>query len=328
MRAFVTGGTGFLGRRIVERLVARGDRVLALVRDAERGERLRSIGCETIDGDLSNVDGFGGKLRGCDVVFHAGARVVSTGDWVLFQQCNVSGTENLIDAARAAGVGRFVHVSSLGIFDIPCDGTTVTEESDYDHRPMMRGHYTRSKIDADRIAHAAARTGDPIVIVRPGVIFGHDHPSEPLYLGRVSRRVGSLLIVIGRPSYLVPVVYVENAADAVVLAGTVPGIEGHSFNVVDDPDLTQAAYFQRLKGLPTCPRHVAYLPVELFHPAAAGLDACYRRVGRRGWGVGYQLIRSGRSARYPNDAARATLGWEPRVPLEQALERTTRRGGE
>jgi nucleoside-diphosphate-sugar epimerase len=327
MRAFVTGGTGFLGRRIVERLVARGDRVLALVRDPERGERLRSIGCETIDGDLSNVDGFRVKLRGCDVVFHAGARVVSTGDWALFQQCNVSATENLIDAARAAGVGRFVHVSSLGIFDIPCDGTTVTEESDYDHRPMMRGHYTRSKIDADRIACAAARIGDPIVIVRPGVIFGHDHPAEPLYLGRVSRRVGSLLVVIGSPSYLVPVVYVENAADAVVLAGTVSGIEGRSFNVIDDPELTQASYFQRLKGLPSCPRHVAYLPVGFFHPAAAGLDACYRRIGRRGWGVGYQLVRSGRSARYPNDAARGTLGWEPRVSLEQALERTTRRSG-
>ncbi len=328
MRAFVTGATGFLGRRIVDRLVERGDQVVALVRDAARAEYVRGVGCEIVDGDLSDVDAFRGKLRACDVVFHAGARVVSSGDWSLFVKANVIATEKLIDAASATGVRRFVHVSSLGIFEIPRDGVTITEESDYDHQPMLRGHYTRSKIDADRIACAAARTGGPVVVVRPGRIYGHDHPEQPLFFGRVNKRVGAgVMVVVSKPSYLTPIVYVENAADAVVLAGTVSGVEGRIFNVIDDPDLTQARYFKALKGLPGCPQRIAYLPVGLFVPAVAGVDRAYRSLGRRGWSVGYQLVRSGRNARYPNDAARQALGWEPRVPLREAVEQTVLGGG-
>lgn len=332
MRAFVTGGTGFLGRRVVRRLVERGDDVVMLVRDpgkaaawadaqSEAGEQAGRV--ELVEGNLGDVAAFADQLAGCDVVYHMGARVLSHGDWQLFLDETVVATERLIDAAVEAGVGRFVHVSSLGIFEIASDGVTITEDSEYDHQPMLRGYYTRSKIDADRIARRAARIGQPVVIVRPGQIYGHDHPSEPLFLGRVNKRVRGRALVVSKPSYLAPIVYVENAADAVVLAGTRPGLEGRVFNVIDDSDLTQSRYFDEVAGRPGCPAAFFYLPVALFAPAVAAVDFLHRLLKRRPWAAAYQLRRSGLNARYATEPARAELGWEPRVGLRDAVVAST-----
>jgi len=322
MRAFVTGGTGFLGRRIVRRLLDRGDEVIVLARDPEKAAEAASRGARVVAGDLADVEGFSSELAGCDVVYHAGARVVSHGDWDDFLRSTVVATEKLIDSALAAGVRRFVHVSSLGIFELERDGVTVTESTDYDHNPRLRGHYTRSKIDADRIACAAARSGKPVVVVRPGRIYGPDHPQQPLFFGRVKKWFGKLLVVVSKPSYLTPIAYVENAADAVVAAGTAPGVEGCIFNVIDDPELTQGTYFRTLRGLRGCPERVVYIPVGVFAPAVLAVDLLHRVLKRRPWPIAYQLLRSERNARYLTDNARERLGWTPRVGLRQAVEET------
>jgi nucleoside-diphosphate-sugar epimerase len=322
MRAFVTGATGFLGRRVVKRLLDRGDEVGALVRPSSNADELAALGAQIVRGDLEDVDAFKDALDGCDVVYHAGARVVSHGDWDLFEKANVVAVQKLIDYALAAGAKRFVYVSSLGIFDIPNDGVTITEDSDYDHQPMLRGHYTRSKIDGDRVACAAARTGKPVVIVRPGRIYGHDHPQLPLFLGRVKKRIGSTLLVVSKPSYLTPICYVENAADAVVQAGVTEGVEGRIFNVIDDPDLTQREYFRMLAGLNGYPKNIIFLPVGLFVPAVIAVNFAHRLLKGRQWSVAYQLRRSGRNARYVTDAARKVLGWQPRTSVHDAVVQT------
>lgn len=322
MRAFVTGGTGFLGRRIVRRLLDRGDEVVMLAREAGKAAEFSARGARVVVGDLADVEAFAGELHGCDVVYHVGARVVSHGDWDEFLKSTVLATEKLIDASLAAGVRRFVHVSSLGIFEIERDGITVNETTDYDHNPRLRGHYTRSKIDADRIACSAARSGKPVVVVRPGRIYGPDHPQQPLFFGRVKKWFGSSLVVVSKPSYLTPIAYVENAADAVIAAGTTPGVEGQIFNVIDDPDLKQREYFRTIRGLDGCPRRVMYIPVGVFAPGVLLVDFVHRLLKRRPWPIAYQLLRSERNARYATDAARSRLGWSPRIGLRQAVEET------
>lgn len=324
MRVFVTGGTGFLGRRIVSRLLAAGHEVRVLARNPEKAAGVRDLGAEVVSGDLGQIDSFRTNLAGCDVVVLAGARAITQGTWDDFVRENVAATERMIDEAIAAGARRVVYVSSLGIFDIPRDGTTIVEDTDYDHQPLLRGNYTRSKIDADRIARALARTGKPVVIVRPGQIYGHDHPlGEPIYQGRVKKKLfDGMWAVVGKRSYLTPISYVENAADAVVAAALTPGVDGLEFNIVDDPGLTHTAYFRALARASRSSDRYVFLPVGLFVPALLAVDFVHKLVKRRSWSVAYQLRRSGRNARYATDAAQAQLGWHPRIALEDALTET------
>ncbi|HYC01374.1 MAG TPA: NAD-dependent epimerase/dehydratase family protein [Candidatus Limnocylindrales bacterium] len=326
MRAFVTGGTGFLGRRVVRRLLERGDQVLALAREGSRADELKAAGAEVVVGDLGSLDPSILEQAGsCDVVYHVGARVVSHGDWDEFFRVNVEATQRLMDAAIAGGA-RFVHVSSLGIFEIDREGIVVTEESDYDHQPMLRGYYTRSKIDADRLVCSAARAGKNVVVVRPGLLYGPDHPQQAVFLGRVKKFLRpDLLLVVSSPGYRVPLTYIENAADAVVAAGVVEGVAGSIFNVVDNPDLTQAEYFRALARARGDRLRVMYVPVTLLAPAVNAVNFAHKLVKRRPWSVAYQLLRSERSARYATDAAATRLAWSPRVDLDRSLQESLRK---
>lgn len=321
MRAFVTGGTGFLGSRVVDRLLARGDEVVALAREGAAADALEARGVTVVRGDLGDIDPLLETAADCDIVFHVGARVTTSGAWEEFFRVNVEATQKLMDASLAGRARRFVHVSSLGIFDIDRGGIEIGDEADYDRRPLLRGHYTRSKLDADRLASTAVRTGRPVVVVRPGVLYGPKPGVQNVFLGRVKKFLRpDLLAVVSSPGYRVPLIYVENAADAVVQAGTVEGLERGIFNVIDDPDLTQKRYFEVLSQVRPRPLRVVYLPVALVSPAVRAVDFVHRLVKRRPWSVAYQLLRSERSARYPTDSARQALEWSPAKDLPTSLQ--------
>jgi nucleoside-diphosphate-sugar epimerase len=332
MRAFVTGGTGFLGSRVVRRLLERGDEVVALAREGAGADELERLGATVVKGDLNDIEPVLEHAAACDVVYHVGARVQTSGPWEEFFRVNVESTQRLLDAtvgsAAAGRCRRFVHVSSLGIFDIQNDNIEIGDEGDYDRRPFLRGHYTRSKLDADRLACTAVRTGKPVVVVRPGVLYGpKPGVANNIVLGRVKKFLRpDLLAVVSSPGYRVPLTYVDNAADAVVAAGTVPGIERGIFNVIDDPDLTQQRYFRTLSEVRPRPLRVVYLSVSLISPIVRAVDFAHKLVKRRPWGVAYQLLRSERSARYPTDAARLALGWTPAKDLRTSLQESIQAG--
>jgi len=321
MKMFVTGATGFLGARVVSRLRGDGHEVTALVRADSDYSQLERQGAVIVVGELEKVDAFADALRGCAVVIHAGAHVQTSGDWNVFHNSNVLGTHRLIEASLAAGVRRFVHVSSLGIFDLGRGRSEieVTEEQAYDRNPLLRGHYTRSKIHADRAALAAMKAGAPVVVVRPGVLYG---PGRPLFRGRVNKRLGPLRLVVSRSSYPVPICYVENAADALVRAASTPGVNGQVFNLVDDSSLRQREYFRLLSRAEASWARVLYLPPALLLPAIRAVAALFKLLKRRQWPPAYQFERSARNVRYSSTRAREILGWSPAVATEEALRRS------
>ena len=119
MRAFVTGATGFIGGRLAGALRARGDDVVALVRSGRQGAALAALGCELVEGDLASAAAIARGVAGCDALFHAAAdyRIgVTTSEAAAMREVNVGGTERVLDAAAAAGVGRIVHVSTVNAF--------------------------------------------------------------------------------------------------------------------------------------------------------------------------------------------------------------------
>src|SRR5438128_1624082 len=115
MRAFVTGGSGFLGKNLIRGLVQQGHSVRGLARSPAAASAVRTAGGESVEGDLGNVAAMTEGMRGCDVVFHCAALAKAWGKREEFIEANVHGTENALEASLAAGCKRLVHVSTEAV---------------------------------------------------------------------------------------------------------------------------------------------------------------------------------------------------------------------
>jgi nucleoside-diphosphate-sugar epimerase len=309
----VTGAAGFLGGAIVARLRADGVRVRAFVRPG------RTVAADEVqEGDLRDPEALRRAVAGVDAVVHAGARVATSGDWAEFEATNVTATANLIDAARAAGVGRFVHVSSLSVYAVPNDGAVVREDSAYDDAGGERGFYARSKLLADQAAMAASAAGAPVTVIRPGLLYG---PGQRPPLARRAIGVGPLKLLMARRGYLLPLAYVENVADAIALAVTHPKAQGRAYTIVDfhAPQADYAKLYRQMQGANWVP---VYLPLRLLRAGVSGVETLARLAGRRAPISRHQVDRTLRSATFSTRRAQEELGWQPRIALDEALRRS------
>jgi nucleoside-diphosphate-sugar epimerase len=217
VRAFVTGATGFAGGRLAERLRERGDEVVALVRSPGKAGRLRELGCELVAGDLSSREALGAAAAGCDAAFHLAAiyrNGVPRSQRDELLAVNVGGTENVIDAAADAGVGRIVHVSSIVVF-----GDTQGRVVDETYSPPA-GDYVSLYHESKALAHRAARQriahGAPVVVVQPGGMYGRgDHTGIGPLLERAAR---GKLVLLPFGSVGLNWTYVEDAVEGILLA--------------------------------------------------------------------------------------------------------------
>ena len=184
MTAFVTGGGGFIGRRLVRRLRADGMGVRALARNESSAASLRAAGCEVVIGDALDGEGLERALDGCEVAYHLAGdyRVgIRAGMRAEMEAANVAATERVLDAAVAAGVGRVVHVSTINA--LGDTGYRVVDEAyerPYPYRYVS--FYDETKHRAHLAAHARIDAGAPILIAMPGVVYG---PGDESSLGGV-----------------------------------------------------------------------------------------------------------------------------------------------
>lgn len=172
MRALVTGATGFVGSAVVRELLADGVEVRALVRARSPLVNLEGLEVERVQGDLDDLASLRRALLGCDVVYHVAAFYSNRPeDAARLYQVNVEGTARLLVAARASGVSRFVHTSTIGTIGRPTGGGPATEDCGW---PDLKSasHYARSKVQAEENALAAARDGFPVVVVNPCAPIG------------------------------------------------------------------------------------------------------------------------------------------------------------
>ena len=215
MRTFVTGGTGFLGGRLVERLRGRGDEVVVLVRSPARAARLEALGCELVKGDLGSRDALTRGMRGCDAVFHVAAdyRIgIPASERGRMFAANVTGTLNVLDAA--VSVRRIVYVSTNNVVG-NTRGELVDETYVRSDRTWLSA-YDESKFDANEIVRKRIADGAPIVVAQPGGIYG---PGDHTDMGRILERA-----VRGKPVLLalggvgLNWVHVDDVADGLLLA--------------------------------------------------------------------------------------------------------------
>lgn len=166
---FITGATGFLGHNLIPRLAAAGYRLRALARPSSDTAHLEQAGAEiVVADDVSQREIVRAACRGCDIVIHAAGHFRFWGDLPTFWQTNVAGTLAVLEAADAAGVGRFVHVSTAAVVGRTPDG--VIDETT---PPRPLDHYQRTKLEAETAVLAYHRARDlPVIVLRPGAFYG------------------------------------------------------------------------------------------------------------------------------------------------------------
>jgi nucleoside-diphosphate-sugar epimerase len=328
MKAFLTGGAGFLGRQVVQRLLADGHHVVCMLRARSNADNLRADAAkpgvrgtlEIIRGHIGRPDTYRDALAGSDVVYHIAAEM--KGATAVLFLTNVVGTRALIAASQQAKVKRFVLVSSLGVYSatgVPSGGT-LDENVPLDPKPHLRDPYSYSKIAEEKVAWEAHRTqGLPLVVIRPGVIYG---PGRDWITGRTGLRMDTVLLKMGGHQ-VVPYTYVDNCADAVYLAGTAAGVEGQVFNIIDDNPPTVNALV-RLYKREIGTLHVVPIP-RVAIGTVSGMFEWYNRYSNGQLPAVLSRYKSQamwKRQRFANEKAKRGLGWTPATSFDEGLART------
>lgn len=325
MNALVTGGGGFLGSAIVRMLLARGDRVRSLA----RGDypELTALGVEQVRGDVADAQAVAQAVEGCDVVFHVAAKAGIWGPLEEYVRANVEGTRNVVEACRARGVRRLVHTSSPSVVFDGRDMEGADESAPYASR--FEWPYPATKAQAERLVLAANSAELATVALRPHLIWG---PGDNHLIPRiVARARAGRLRRIGRRDPLVDSVYVDNAAEAHLLAAdrladpASPAAGRAYFISQGDPRplWELVGGILHAAGLPPVRRRV---PRAAALAAGAALEVVYRTLHLKGEPPMTRFLAHQLSTAHWFDiaAARRDLGYAPRVSIEEGLRRLER----
>lgn len=213
-RAFVTGGSGFIGRNLIPALVAQGFQVAALARSDTAAATVRALGAEPVRGDLEDEQALAAGMAGCSVVVHMAANTGEAGRYEDFYRANVEGTEHVLNATRAAGVSRLVHVSTEAVLMGGAPIVRADEQSPYPARPL--GHYATTKGLAERRVLAANSPTLATMVVRPRLVWGKgDTTVLPVLIEAVKT---GRLVWIGGGRHLTSTCHVLNVCEGIILA--------------------------------------------------------------------------------------------------------------
>lgn len=318
MTVLITGAAGFLGASVVPAVLRSGRSVRAAVRPGTDRTRLPwsdAPGVSLCEADLARPADARAALAGCDGVVHLAA--LTRGPRAAQLQGTVGATETLLDAMCAAGVSRLVLASSLAVYDYAGrgEGETIDEASPLEPRPEARDAYAHGKLLQEAaVREFAERRSGRVSILRIGAVYG---PGR-LFSARIGIRLRERLwLGIGGDAPL-PLCYVENAAAALALAAGERAV-GATVNVLDDHPPTQRAYVRSLARHVSRPPRVPFVPWRF----ARALSAAAARAGGRGPALlaPARFCARFQPMHYDNRRAREVLGWAPRYPLEDALQR-------
>ena len=326
----VTGGSGFLGRRLVHKLVETGHKqIRCIVRPGTPSNFLRSV---LVDVSLSDVDVFPASFndndalksafKGVDIIYHVAAS--KKGSFPSMVANTVLGSENIYKASINAGVSRFVLVSSLGVLGTaPIPRKVVIDENiAMDKHPEWRDPYTFSKHRQETLAWKYAKDmGLPLVVVRPGVIIG---PDSEILCTRIGLKLFGLFLHLGGTNQI-PLTYVDNCAEAIIRAGTVPNIEGEAFCIVDD-DLPKSRHLLRRYCREVVPLRIVRIPYRVLRIIARCNVWYTDRTNGHLPSVftPYEVEAMWKGHRLSNRKAKDVLGWTPKVSMKDSLDITYR----
>jgi len=325
MIAFVTGATGFLGGSLVTRLLAHGGaQVRCLVRPGSRTgqlERLTTTPALTlVRGSLASAEAALDAIADAEIVYHLAAGTTGAAADLFLN--TVVASKNLLEAIlRRPQPAKVVLVSSFGVYGVAAlpRGALIDENTPLETHPERRDLYSQAKLRQERLFRAyRERRWFPLVIVRPGVIYG---PGGTPISSRVGLALPGMFLHLGGRNPL-PLSYVDNCAEAVVIAGQSAAAEGEAYNVVDDDLPTCAEYLSRYQR-DVRPLRTARLPYRLTH-VMSWLSERYTEYSQGQLPALFTRYRTAATwggNRFSNGKLKG-LGWRPIVSTEEGLSRT------
>lgn len=323
MIALITGGNGFVGRYLVEQLLARGDHV----RVVGRGEysELQALGVETFRADLATPESapvLARAMRGVTTIFHVAAKAGLWGRYDDFYQANVSATQRVVKAAIRAGVPKLVYTSTPSVAIGMDDIHGADEQTPYPARYLAP--YPQTKAIAER--YVLAQTEIATVALRPHLIWG---PRDPHILPRLLRRARRrALFQIGDGTNLVDVSYVENVAEAHVLAASALGerspVRGKAYFIGQERPVNLWQFIGEIVAHAGCPPVRGRIPARAAYWLATALEFLYATLRLPGEPPLTRLMvhELSHSHWFSHAAAERDFGYTPRISIEEGLRRT------
>jgi 2-alkyl-3-oxoalkanoate reductase len=317
----ITGASGFIGGHLVEACAARGLATRALVRPASNLDHIPP-GVELVMGDLTNAEVLRRAVVGVDTVFHCGAKVGDWGSVEGYRYVNVDGLSHLLDACRGARLKRFVHFSTLGVY-------AARHHHGTDERTPPATHhidgYTQSKAEAECLAlEAASEHGVPVVVLRPGFVYG---PRDRCVLPRLIDNLRAGIVrYLGNGLQALNTIYVHNLVDAAFLAARAPAAEviGQVYNLTDGEYVSKRQFIEKVCDGFDLPRPRRSLPLFAARLIAWMLEGAARR---RNSAQAPRLTQArlkflGLHLDFSIERARRQLGYSPRYSFAEGMAET------
>lgn len=319
MKALVTGGTGFLGKRLALALLDRDWDVTALGRQLAKGEELQRQGVRFVQADLRDRERVEAACAGQDAVFHCGALSASWGSYAAFYESNVRGTEHVIAGCKRHEVARLVHVSTPSVCFGGSHRLNVRESDPLPAR--QASHYARTKRLAELAVLDACSRGLPAVIVRPRALYGPEDASILPRLIEANATRGIPLIDGGRS--LIDLTYIDNAVQALLLCQAAPesAAAGNIYHITNGEPMPFVDAVDLLFSMLRLPVRYKPMPFAAAYAAAGLMELAARLLpgDRKPLLTRAMAGMLGRSQTLDISAARRELGYSPSVTVKAGM---------
>ena len=323
MRILVTGASGFLGSRIVEKLIESKFEVRALVRETSNKELLEKQHVELFVGDLRDRDSLAGIYEDIDAVIHAGA--TTSGSLEDFENGTINGTRNMLELAKSSNLKKFIHISSLVVYDINSipKNSLINESFELERNPRQVGPYGYSKTESEKISKEYADEYNlPLTIVRPGIIYG---ANRNLFFPHLGFRLlgGKIIVKIGLEKKILPLTYIDNTCDAILEILEQQKTNGKIYNIVDPQTITYSQYLKYYLKAHHLRSIVVPLPFSLLKLFAFFCEKLrfLPVVGKKLTMSRYRLNPKFKKVRFDGSLILKDINWYPEISLEEGLER-------
>lgn len=318
--AFVTGGTGFIGNRLISSLIQQGIKVKALIRKKTYLGNLEQFEVQKVFGDLTDRSSFIDSLNGVDIIYHLGAVVTDWAPRDLYEKVNIQGTKNIFESARIHNIKRVIYLSTIDVLRTNKRLTVLTEDLPYS---TARLPYIKTKVEAEKIANFFRQHEDlEVTIFRPAWVFG---PGDTTLIPEIAYQLKrEKMLFIGNLKNFIPLIYIDNLIDAILCASFSKKAANHIFNVANEEKITWKELTDQIADGIGAQRSSICFPYTVAYLTASALECISKLLKRqkRPLLTKTAVKMMGESLLVDISKIKLILNYEPRINLTTGIHET------